>query len=92
MSAPSLLRAMAEAQHGGRARAGAPWTGEEDAQLLAAFYSLPRPRPAALADMMQRTPGAVVTRLVRLGHLIETNQGYFLPALYCAFKDLKEPQ
>lgn len=76
-----------------RAHAGQPWTEEEEAQLISIFHARrPHPSPQELAAAMQRSPAAVVTRLVRLGHLLAAEQGYFLPARYCAFNDLKEQQ
>ena len=73
-----------------RSNAGTPWTAEHDRVLLAAFAGGNGPL-ATVADRCGRTHAAVLNRLVRLGHLLHTRDGYFLPHLYATLSDAKEP-
>lgn len=54
------------------ARAGLPWKGEEDEELLSAFND--GATIGALADKHERTHGAIKSRLVKLGRLSPDEQ------------------
>ena len=62
----------ARPQNASATNAGKPWTEAEDQQLAAAFDA--GTAVAALAQTHQRTPGAITSRLIRLGRLqVNTN-------------------
>jgi len=54
---------------------GAPWTREEEAKLLMAFDT--GLSCEAIAALHDRTKGAVITRLVALGKLVEARRAYY---------------
>lgn len=72
----TAVRALERVERRERMRAVAPskamalWTTEEDHQLLAAFDAGMSPRELAMVH--QRSPGAVRTRLAKLGRLART--------------------
>lgn len=63
------------AGHQGPPRAGKPWTDEEEQRLLARFDA--GESEADIARRLERTPGAVTARLVKLGR-IEPPPGFRL--------------
>lgn len=54
-------------------RAGAPWSGDEDQQLVQEFDE--GISPSDLADRHQRTRGAIHARLIRLGKITPDEPG-----------------
>lgn len=58
-------------------RRGKPWTADEEARLAAAHEG--GATPAELAELFQRSKGAVNARLVRLGLLEEATAGLRYP-------------
>lgn len=75
---------------GDLSRAGAAWTAEDERRLLEAFAD-GAASPGEVAAACGRTRAAVLTRLVRLGRLVQTSHGYFLPTPYASLSAAKEP-
>lgn len=72
-----------------RSRAGAPWSDEDECILAESFGAgLPLPE---IADKLQRTRAAVVTRLVMHKLLLEVKDGYVYNHRYCSFAEAKDP-